>query len=275
MVNRSIRCEIRYSLTEGYFLEQLCNEYNVNLSTLFRECMFTDFSEQRIVLNIDDIFIYSNLVNKIIQSSELIIGKNIIENLYTSELEKIKIVLEDIKIDYIFNFKRIKASRTKIKNEILKIINKEPSSYSNSYINKELEKTEKENLNRTAVILLTPDEKEQLKKIAEEQGVSLSTCLKNNVFRKCGAKRIVVDSYSINKENEELNSKANILAAIADKAKNDFLSQRDIENALLIIEDISEINNKISQIVITDDELKAEVKRLLTERSEQNGSNKD
>ena len=252
--------------SEEYLLYKLCNEYNITFSSLIRECAFSNFDKQQIIIRIDDLFEYSKIINNISKAVNQIQITTENNDMYASDIFKITFLFEDINVEYFKNFNKIKNFRNKVEKRIQYEL-KNPSF--------KTQENKDEQIVKIAEIRFTPDEKEQLKRIAEEQGVSLSTCLKNNVFRKCGAKRIVIDSYSINKENEELNSKANILAAIADKAKNDFLSQRDIENALLIIEDISEINNKISQIVITDDELKAEVKRLLTERSEQNGSNKD
>lgn len=278
MQKRNIRLEIRYSSSEGYILEQLCDEYNVNLSVLLRECTFSDFSEQQVIVKFTDVFQYGQIMGEVSAITKSILKEAEKTNLFSSELSKIKIVLSDIDSFYILNYRKIQSVRKRIEGAVIKDIRKNKDTYFQKYVEPKLSKEnkDKDKLDKVTVILLTEEEKEIIKKISEIENVSMSTLLKNNVFKKCVTKRTVVKSYPLDEYIQEINNKKDILFAINEKSKRSILTERDINNTLGMLESIRDINKRINENILTEQkDIRREVRRILKERRESNGSSKN
>jgi hypothetical protein len=263
MAARKIRMSVRANENEAFALQEICAEQNVNLSVLLRECTLSDFSIQQVSIRTDDVFNYSQIMYKVSKSIEDIIN-GIYKNspLYSGELSKIKMLLIDINSLYVLNYRKIEKARKRISKLVASTISKSKDIYYERYLEPSREK-----LNIQFTILLSDDEHNKIKEQANIENVSISSLLKNNVFKKCVKKKSLINSYSLDSFNNEINKKAAILSSIALKANTEILDDMDIENILSLSEKIKNLNKEIDGIILTEQkDIRREANKILRER---------
>lgn len=257
---REIRMSVRASENEAFVLQEICMEQKINMSALFRECSLTDFFSQQVSVRIDDIFEYSQQMYKISSSIEAIIKSNIVGN--SSEISKIKVLLSDINSLYISNYKKIEKTRNKISKAIISEIKKKDNSQ--RYIEPSEDK-----MNVQYTICFTKEEHKKIIELAKDEGISISKLLKQNVFKKCGNGKIIINSYPLDDFNKEIIKKSKILKAIASKGKTGILNDMDINNTISLLEKVKEINIELEKIILTEQkDIRKEARRILKERSD-------
>ena len=259
MAARKIRMSVRANENEAFALQEICAEQNVNLSVLLRECTLSDFSIQQVSIRTDDVFNYSQIMYKVSKSIEDIIN-GIYKNspLYSGELSKIKMLLIDINSLYVLNYRKIEKARKRISKLVASTISKSKDIYYERYVEPSREK-----LNIQFTILLSNDEHKKIKEQANNENVSISSLLKNNVFKKCVKKKSLINSYSL----DSFNQKAAILSSIALKANTEILDDMDIENILSLSEKIKNLNKEIDGIILTEQkDIRREANKILRER---------
>lgn len=257
---RNKQTTVRASENEAFILQRICMEQKIDMSALFRECSLTDFSSQQVSIRIDDIFEYSQQMYKISSSVEEIIKSNIAGN--SSEMSKIKILLSDINFLYISNYKKIEKTRNRISKAIILEIKK--SDNHKGYI-----KTDNEKLVYRINVYLTEEEHKTIIELAKDEGISISKLLKQNVFKKCGNGKIIINSYPLDDFNKEIIKKSKILKAIASKGKTGILNDMDINNTISLLEKVKEINIELEKIILTEQkDIRKEARRILKERSD-------
>lgn len=263
MAARKIRMSVRANENEAFALQEICAEQNVSLSVLLRECTLTDFSDQQVSIRTDDIFAYSQIMYKVSKSIEDII-KGIGNNspLFIGELPKIKMLLIDINSFYVSNYRKIEKARKRISKLTASTISKNKDTYYQKYI-----EPSRERLNILFTVLLSDDEHKKIKELANKENESISSLLKNNVFKKCVKKKSLINSYSLDSFNNEVNKKAAILSSIALKANTEILDDMDIENIISLAERIRDLNKEIDEIILTEQkDIRREANKILKER---------
>lgn len=263
MAARKIRMSVRANENEAFALQEICSEQNINLSVLLRECTLTDFSDQQVQIRTDDIFDYSQIMYKVSKNTGDIL-KGIEKNspIYMNEFPKIKMLLIDINALYVSNYKKIEKTRNRIAKLTASTISKNKDTYYERYIEPSREK-----LNVQFTILLSDSEHKRIKELAKNENVSISSLLKNNVFKKCVKKKSLINSYSLDSFNNEINKKAAILSSISLKAKSEILDDMDIENILSFLGKIKELNKEIDNFILTEQkDIRKEANKILRER---------
>lgn len=263
MAKRTVKMTIRMSQSEAYALQEISNEKNIPMSILVRECTLTDFSDQQVYKRVDDIFQYSQAMYEIDKAVNEILKSIGSENLlFSRELDKIGNLISEINSIYNLNFKKIEKVRDRIANAVSADIKRNKDTYFQKYI-----EPSNEPLEIKYTLWLTEEEHKIIKEMAAKEEVSISSLLKNNVFKKCVKKRSLISSYSLDLFIPEIEKKTKTLKAIALTKKEEMVTELDMNNVISILLKVRETNVEINNSILDEQkDIKREARRILKER---------
>lgn len=233
-MKREKRIKIRLSEGELADLHILAEKHHTSVARLLRDSTVGGGKIQRVFVGMDDLQQLTNIISSMdarTSSCIKIMQKDV--NIYRDDILRVRSEIDGIDKEYGVVRRNILKQRQKKARSIAKSI-KSTITYIEPTV-----------LDRATSVSLTEQEYDAVRKVAEQEGRTLSSCMKAHAFscQECHT----VKTGNLESMNNTLLKQLRFLDAIYNDAQSRYLDSEDVDNIISILRDARTVLIKVQE----------------------------